>query len=281
MPVQSVPPPEESSVSPCPVSHTAATLVILLVVLVIGIWLLLTPPGILGKADAIGYAVCHRIPRRSFHVHDRPLPLCARCTGIFLGTLLGLGTLAAAGRARADRLPPLRVIVILLLFGAAYALDGLNSYLSLFEAYQPVYAPHNTLRLLTGMGFGLALIVIMIPVFGMMIWRVPSGQPPLRGLRELAGLVGVGLVACGMVLSGQPALLFVAGLASAAGVVFMFGLIGTAMFLTLTRRENSVTRWSDLALPALVGLVFAFGIIGLIDLLRYAFTGTWEGFTML
>jgi hypothetical protein len=47
-------------------------------VLLAGLWA--TPPGLLGKADAIGYAVCHRIDLRSFHLGDRQLPLCARCT---------------------------------------------------------------------------------------------------------------------------------------------------------------------------------------------------------
>jgi hypothetical protein len=67
--------------------------------LIIGLWLLGTPPGILGKADAIGYAVCHRIAERSFHTHDRPLPLCARCTGMYLGVIAGLAYFAEATRA--------------------------------------------------------------------------------------------------------------------------------------------------------------------------------------
>ena len=46
-------------------------------------WMYLSPEGALGKLDAIGYAVCHRIDARSFHIDDRQLPLCARCTGEF------------------------------------------------------------------------------------------------------------------------------------------------------------------------------------------------------
>ena len=53
-------------------------------------WVYFTPEGILGKAGAVGYAVCHRIDLRSFHLGLRQLPLCARCTGMYLGALLGL-----------------------------------------------------------------------------------------------------------------------------------------------------------------------------------------------
>ena len=73
-------------------------------------WLLNTPAGLLGKADAIGYAVCHRIDVRSFHLGDRPLPLCARCSGMYLGAGLGLIYQSIFSR-RHTGTPPLRVIV--------------------------------------------------------------------------------------------------------------------------------------------------------------------------
>ena len=58
-------------------------------------FLMVAPPGLLGKADALGYAVCHRIDARSFHIGTRQLPLCARCSGMYLGALLGLVFLSA------------------------------------------------------------------------------------------------------------------------------------------------------------------------------------------
>ena len=68
------------------------------------VWLFLTPEGLLGKADAVGYSVCHRISVRSFHIGERPLPLCARCSGMFLGALLGLVYQAAQGKK--GKMPP-------------------------------------------------------------------------------------------------------------------------------------------------------------------------------
>jgi len=56
----------------------------------LGVWLALTPPGLLGKLDAIGYAVCHRIDARSYHIGERQVPLCVRCTGMYLGAMLSI-----------------------------------------------------------------------------------------------------------------------------------------------------------------------------------------------
>ena len=36
------------------------------------------------------YCGCHQMPERSFFVGDYQLPLCARCTGIVIGHVLGI-----------------------------------------------------------------------------------------------------------------------------------------------------------------------------------------------
>ena len=45
-------------------------LLVLAAVIIVTVWLAKTPDGLLGKADAIGYAVCHRIDARSFHLES-------------------------------------------------------------------------------------------------------------------------------------------------------------------------------------------------------------------
>ena len=83
------------------------------------------------------------------------------------------------------------------------------------------------------------------------------------------------------VLLDQTAILYAAAIISASGVILMFAIIGSVMFLTITRRENTLTRWHELVIPAGTGITFAITLIGVIDLARYLFTGTWEGFNML
>jgi hypothetical protein len=53
---------------------------------------------------AVGARVCHQRPDRSFHVNAIQLPVCARCTGLYLGAVLG----AACGMTR-TRPRPMRV----------------------------------------------------------------------------------------------------------------------------------------------------------------------------
>ncbi|MEP7357390.1 MAG: DUF2085 domain-containing protein, partial [Anaerolineales bacterium] len=71
-----------------------------LALLTVTVWALNTPAGLLGKANAIGYAICHRIVSHSFLIAGEAMPLCARCTGIYLGALLGLTAMGGMGRSR-------------------------------------------------------------------------------------------------------------------------------------------------------------------------------------
>jgi uncharacterized membrane protein len=60
------------------------------------------PAVVSGTVNAVSAVVCHRRPERSFHVHGRQFPVCARCTGLYLsGTLAAL--LAWLGSARMPR----------------------------------------------------------------------------------------------------------------------------------------------------------------------------------
>jgi uncharacterized membrane protein len=44
-----------------------------------------------GLAYVAGSILCHQLPDRSFHVSGAQLPVCARCTGLYVGGALGAG----------------------------------------------------------------------------------------------------------------------------------------------------------------------------------------------
>ena len=57
---------------------------------VVAAWMYVAPPGLMGKLDAIGYAVCHRLDSHSLHIAGLQMPLCARCTGEFNAAAIAL-----------------------------------------------------------------------------------------------------------------------------------------------------------------------------------------------
>lgn len=250
---------------------------LLAVMLIFFIWIWETPSGLLGKADAIGFALCHRIDHRTFHIGDRQLPLCARCMGMYLGAMLGLAYQAYFSPKRSSN-APWRVFIVLGLLGLIWAADGLNSYVSLFPKAPIVYTPNNTFRLLTGTGMGIALSVVLFPAFNQSVWKDHNPQPAIMGLRQIFGLLIIGLLVDALVLTENPLVLYPLALISAAGGVVLLTMVYTMLWLIALRAENKFSRFAELAYPLVAGFGIALLQVGALDLLRYLLTGSWDGF---
>lgn len=236
-----------------------------------------TDSQLLNGSDYVGYAVCHRITERSFTIAGRQLPLCARCTGMYLGVVLTFVVLTLAGRRRWSNLPPPKVLAVLVGFIALFGIDGINSYLHFFPNAPHVYEPHNWLRLVTGMGAGLTMGIIIYPALAQTLWREQTFRPSIGSFRELAGLVLVALLVVVLVITEQPVLLYIFGLASAAGVLLILTAIGTMLILIMAKRDARAQQWRQIALPLLGGLLFAVLQIAIVSFARFSVTGTLSG----
>ncbi len=233
--------------------------------------MLLAPHGLLDKADRAAYAVCHRLPDHSFTIAGRQLPLCARCTGTYLGALAGLAVLALTGKGRAGRFPTRPYLILLGLFMLVWAVDGTNSFLALLGVPHP-YAPSNRLRLLTGCLEGVALAAILLPALNVALWRAPADRRSIEGPWDLFWLIlGVGAV-FGVVATGADWLLYPLGLLSGLAVPLLLGALNAMFYLGMRRRDGTATRARQLVAPLLVGLALALGEIALIGLARDALT---------
>jgi uncharacterized membrane protein len=247
------------------------------------IWIFSTPSGIFGKADAIGYAVCHRIDVRSFHIGVRQLPLCARCTGQYLGAVLGLGFLWIFGKRRSGT-PPKRVIGLMTLLIVLYAIDGINSYfflppfLKLFPGMPHLYQPSNVLRLITGTGVGLVIAMLLYPAFWGSIVPSPDPQPAINGLRIALVMLGLGILMDLLILTGSAFILLPAALISAGGVLLLLTLVYSLILILIFRKENQFSRLSQIARYVIAGFMVAMIQIALFDMIRFIITGTWNGF---
>ena len=247
-----------------------------LAALVIG-WLYFAPPGLLGKADAVGYAVCHRIDHRSFHIGERAVPLCARCSGMFLGALLALAYQMALGRRRTG-LPPKSIQITLIIFALFWAFDGGNSYLQYILGRGPLYTTTNTIRMIAGTGMGLAIGAILLPAFNQTAWQRYSDKPALENWRQFGGLLALGAVLVLAVLSENPLILYPLSLLSAVGVILTQSLLYAMVMMMVLKRENTLEENRDLVLLLAIGLIFSFIQIIAFDIGRFTLTGTWEGF---
>jgi len=101
-------------------------------------------------AYAVGAVVCHQIPARSFHLWAAQLPVCARCTGIYVAS-------AAAGLA-APWLPPARQPVA----RAVLLASALPTAATLLFEWSTGTAPSNPVRAAAGVPIGAAVAWVAV-----------------------------------------------------------------------------------------------------------------------
>ncbi len=248
-----------------------------LAILVLGVWLLNTPAGLLGKADAVGYAVCHRIDLRSFHIGQRPTSLCARCTGMFLSAFLALGFYAIF-RPKYGGFPSKKIMLLFLLFGFIWAFDGVNSYFHLIPGAPTLYQARNEYRLITGSLVGIASATMVYPVFSQTAWIDWKNERVIGSIKELLLILLFTALMITLVLNGNSFILYPLSLLSAAGVLALLTMAYSLLMIPLLGRTNKANRWRDLIEPLTAGFILAMIQIALIDFLRFQLTGTWSGF---
>jgi len=96
----------------------------------------------------IGLAFCHRRKDRSLTISGYTFPLCARCTGLWLGFVMGLLV-----RVAGLHMPFVFALVLML----PLTVDGLTQLAGYRES-------NNRLRLLSGVLFGIATNMLFFSI---------------------------------------------------------------------------------------------------------------------
>ena len=252
-------------------------------VLAFAAWMYLSPEGALGKLDAIGYAVCHRIDARSFQIDERQLPLCARCTGEFYAAGAALIFQAFVSKRR-SRLPSKGIIAVLVIFFLAFGIDGSNSYLYLLKQTSRgaldnipnLYIPNNILRLFTGSGMGIALAAMLYPVVNQTLWRTLDDRPALEW-RSFGMLIGLIVIVNLLILTDSLVVLYPIAYLSALGPLSLLVIVFAILWVMIMKQDNTLDQVHQLWLPLTAGLTLALLMVLSIDLVRLQLTGTWSG----
>lgn len=111
------------------------------------------PEQVLNFFDFIGSLVCHQRTEKTLIVGGRFLPVCTRCTGAYLGLLIGYVILFF--RKRKAKGPP--NLWATLVLSMPMIIDTVTQTLGMREST-------NSLRLITGLFFGIVLLPFLIYV---------------------------------------------------------------------------------------------------------------------
>jgi uncharacterized membrane protein len=252
----------------------APILVTLAAMAVIIVWLSLTPKGLDGKLLALADSVCRGNPDHRLQIGGKLLPLCARCTGMFLGCALGVIGFGRITKNSGYPSPIFRVVIgLLVLF---FAVDGVNSGIdTLFD--HALYTPTNELRLITGLSMGLALGAIIVPLWRqIMLGDIPAG-PGLRRWNEFLPIFLAEAAMVPLILYAPEWMYLPVAVISTLTIPILVTIVYTLLWILILKKEAVIRNRSQKITYIALGCLTAFIQIGLFDLLRVVLLGTWAG----
>jgi hypothetical protein len=189
--------------------------------------------------------------------------------GIFLGFLCAVALLAVLGRLRAGQPPSGAPGLVCWVLIALTGLDGLNAFL--FDGNLPhLYSPNTVLRLLTGLGAGLSVGLMAVPVVAGIVWSEPSDKAAVEDPLELFAGVALAALVGGLILVGPAVLLWPAALAMLLGVLVAFGVANLYIVTLATGRARQAVTLDSLGGPLIASLGAALLELGGLSALRSA-----------
>ena len=109
---------------------------------------------------AMGSVICHQLPDRSFFINGQQLPVCARCTGLYLSAGAGVCVWLVVKVARGWRpvtVPPRRALAVL-------AITAVPTVVSFASGVLGVWDGSNVTRAMLAVPLGLTAGAIVAAV---------------------------------------------------------------------------------------------------------------------
>lgn len=212
----------------------------------------------------LGFGLCHQLPERSFFGGGLQVPVCARDTGIYVGFVVALMVLAALHKnERPSEVPPPITMVLMGVFVAAMAIDGVTSYAGLRSTT-------NEIRLATGLMTGVALATFVVPLLNGQLWSRSGPGRVLGRPFQLAVLVAALVASYPLVLWVLPAAGMIYPLLVAMSIVATFTAVNLVVVCLVPAFERRYDRLRDAWLPVLIALM-----VTLMELIAAAAIRAW------
>ncbi len=199
----------------------------------------------------MGSAVCHQMAERSLFYDGMQMPLCARCTGIYMGAFFAFCFFFLRKRIQAGKSFTLTQAVLTGLAILPVGVDGVGSYLGFWESSQ-------LMRILSG-----SLVGSIVPGFLLMAgnfdYKKENAQPVYKNTIELLLLMALS-VCFGICLLDSSFLLKIGAVISIVGEVLLWGGFVWLILKNLLK-DKKIPYWKISFAVSFVGLFLIGGLV--------------------
>jgi uncharacterized membrane protein len=210
----------------------------------------------------LGGGLCHQKMERTFSIDSLNMPVCSRCTGIYLGILLSLLALILIERKIKGEFPSLKIV---LLSVGVFLIMGLEVVLSTLGFIQS----SNIIRMISGFMTGWFMVLLLFPLANNSMFKRLIRKNYLNNWKKfLIWLVAGAAGAILFIFTYQYTIIFWALLA-VLGLIVFTTLILFILFFSLNRRlQGSIDSWTKYLAAIGAGIISSAALLILFSFLR-------------
>ncbi|TET50578.1 MAG: DUF2085 domain-containing protein [Actinomycetota bacterium] len=209
-----------------------------------------------------GGGLCHQRIDRSFNSGTFNMPVCSRCTGIYLGIFLSLLALILIERRVKGEFPSLKIVLVSV---GAFLLMGLEVVLSTLGFIQS----NNIIRMSTGFLMGWFMVLLLLPLANNSMFKKYLRKNYLDSPKKFWIWILAGLILCTIFIFTYSYVLILWSIISVFGMVTFTTLILFILFFSLTRRlTGSIDSLKKFIISIITGIAVSLALLSLFSYLR-------------
>ena len=174
----------------------------------------------------LGTSVCHQMPSRTFHFHNNPISVCARCTGTYTGFMFSFIYWMIVNRKMKGGTPPNYALATSVIFILTLVFDGGTSYLHLRETT-------NEIRLITGLLAGSGAALLIIPCVFELLFKHASREVFTKNLPFFLLWIFLLIIVFFVINTGYYPLYYILTFMISTGIVTMVSMVNAVMLVLL------------------------------------------------
>ncbi|MDD3776095.1 MAG: DUF2085 domain-containing protein [Actinomycetota bacterium] len=179
----------------------------------------------------LGSSLCHQNPARSFACSGLAMPVCARCTGIYIAILISSLTISLVDRKSRNILPSGKILWGMLPFLLLMGLDVGLSTLGIYET-------GNMVSFLTGFMVGWCIPLILLPVRNLLLFKPGSQGSYLQKKCQFLAWMGTAPVFMTLFYFFQTSWCWLWSVLSVAGLILLVALLLMLLWFSLNSKAS-------------------------------------------
>ncbi len=201
----------------------------------------------------IGTSVCNQSLNRSFVFTGVALPVCARCTGIYLGLFLSYIYFFVSKKRLANELPDKKIIYI---FALSILFMGIDVGTQVIE----IRMSNNYIRLFTGLFIGCALASFLYPKTNYFLWKAKEKIKIFKSYKDVTIFLVFIFIFYFPIAEKLDACYWPAAIGAALGIIILYFNVCFLSLIIIFKKENRAERFKDL-LPFIPGTIVLSGAV--------------------